>query len=128
MPSLTAYMKLRKDTGMSQKSREQSQAALLGQWYGVHVVLAQGETVAMGRVISAGDWYYTIADIAVLPPHQGQGIGYAVMERIMAEIDERALPEPYVTLAASASGERLYRKFGFGVPGSVAMVRSQGRS
>lgn len=125
MPDLEAYMKLREESGLDVKSREQSEAALTGAWFSCHIVHNEdGEVASMGRLVSCGDWYYIVADIATLPNHQRQGLGYAVMERLMKEIDERAFPNPFISLDATPGGARLYSKFGFKVSPAISMIKN----
>lgn len=52
-------------------------------------VLCDGEPVAMGRVIGDGGCFYQVVDIAVLPAHQGRGLGKAVMGEIASYMVRR---------------------------------------
>ena len=70
----------------------------------------------MGRVVATAGgtcWYFYIADMATLPEHQGRGLGRRVLADLLAQIDEAAPAEPYVTLMADAPGRRLYEPMGF---------------
>lgn len=119
------YRRVRAGSGLSPKSPAQAAAALLGTWFGVHVVdLADGATVAMGRIVGDGGWYFQIADMAVLPEHQRQGLGARVLEALLAKIERDAPPEPYVTLMADPPGRVLYARYGFveSAPESLGMV------
>ena len=51
--------------------------------------------------------------MATLPEHQGRGLGRRVLADLLAQIDEAAPAEPYVTLMADAPGRRLYEPLGF---------------
>jgi ribosomal protein S18 acetylase RimI-like enzyme len=113
-PGLDDYLRLRAESGLTPKSREQGAAAVNGAWSAVHVVdTATGETVGMGRVIGDGGWYFHVIDMAVLPSHQRRGIGAAVLETLLDDIATRAPADPYVTLMADEPGRPLYRRFGF---------------
>jgi GNAT superfamily N-acetyltransferase len=128
MPSVADYRRLRAASGLSPKSPAQAGAALLGTWFGVHVVdSADGVTVAMGRIVGDGGWYFQIADMAVLPDHQRRGLGARVLEALLAKIEEDAPPDPYVTLMADPPGRVLYARYGFveSAPHSIGMVRRQ---
>ena len=113
-PDLDAYLRLRAESGLSPKTPEQGLAALGGAWAAFHVIdTASGETVAMGRALGDGGWYFHIIDMAVLPSHQRRGIGAAVLAALLDEIASRAPANPYVTLMADEPGRPLYRRFGF---------------
>ena len=112
-PSLEDYVRPRRESGLRPKSPEQAEHALRGSWSSCHVTAPNGETVAMGRVIGDGGWYFVIADMATAPRHQRRGLGRAVLDHLLAEIEGRAPGEPYVTLTAAAAGRRLYEQAGF---------------
>lgn len=124
-PVLDDYLHLRAASGLTPKTREQGELALPGGWAAVHVVHAPtGETVAMGRVIGDGGWYFHVIDMAVLPEHQRQGLGDRVLTHLLAVIRESAPPGAYITLMADAPGRRLYERHGFveSAPRTVGMV------
>lgn len=122
-PDVDAYLRLRADSGLTPKTREQAVAALPGTWRGCHVVdEASGEIVGMGRVIGDGGWYFHIVDMAVLPEHQRSGIGDAIMTHLLDTIEAESPPGRFVTLMADPPGRRLYAAHGF----SEARDRSMG--
>ena len=113
-PPVDAYLRLRADAGLSPKRADQAEAALPGSWAAVHVVeTATGTPVAMGRVIGDGGWYFHIADMAVLPQHQRQGLGDRVLTELLAQIRSKAPAGAWVTLMADPPGRRLYARHGF---------------
>lgn len=113
-PPVQAYLRLRADAGLTPKRADQATAALAGSWLAVHVVeTATGTPVAMGRVIGDGGWYFQIADMAVLPEHQRQGLGDRVLTELLARIRAEAPPGAWVTLMADPPGRRLYARHGF---------------
>jgi GNAT superfamily N-acetyltransferase len=87
-----------------------------------------GQTVAMGRVIGDGGWYFLVADMATLPEHQKKGLGRAVLSALLDEITDRAPAGASVTLMADPPGQRLYEQLGFERPtnGSISMHRRVG--
>lgn len=138
-PPVQAYINLRTSAGLSPVTRPQASAVAGGTWYGVYITCpspsrltpdpaegegdthpqAQGEVVAMGRIISDGGWYFHIVDMAVSPAHQRRGLGRCVLGNLLERIRECA-PEgrPVVNLFADPPGRRLYEGFGFlGVTG-----------
>ncbi len=124
-PPVDAYLRLRGDAGLSPKRADQARAALPGSWAAVHIVeTATGTPVAMGRVIGDGGWYFHIADMAVLPEHQRQGLGDRVLTELLAQIRSKAPSGAWVTLMADPPGRRLYTRHGFRetAPDSLGMA------
>ena len=124
-PTVPDYLRLREESGLSPKRGEQAEAALAGSWRTVRVEdTVDGSTVGMGRIVGDGGWYFQIADMAVLPEHQGRGIGNAVLSHLIEAIRAEAPADPYVTLMADPPGRALYAKHGFveTAPHSVGMV------
>ena len=122
-PALADYLRLRRDSGLSPKTEEQGAAAIAGTWRFRHVRDGRGETVAMGRVVGDGGWYFLVADMATLPAHQGRGLGARVLDALLGEIRENAPAGAYVTLTADPPGRRLYESRGFRdvAPGQTGM-------
>lgn len=98
-------------------------ASLAGSTLGVVAVDAAGETVGMARVVGDGVKYFMVQDVVVLPDRQGQGIGRALLARVLDVIAERAPAPAFVTLFATDEGSALYRAAGFGVGDMTGMVR-----
>lgn len=115
-PLAHEYFRLRNDTDLTGMSPTQSAGAVASpaNWAFRTVRLrGTGEAVGMGRLISDGAWYFLVADVAVLPPHQRRGLGRAIMTSLLEEIRDRAEPGAYVTLTGDAPGQRLYESLGF---------------
>jgi GNAT superfamily N-acetyltransferase len=125
-PSVDDYLRLRKEAGLSERTREEAENGANGAWASARVIhVESGETAGMGRVISDGGWYFHIIDMAVLPHHQRKGIGDAIMTALLKKIDEHA-PNAYVNLLADPPGRRLYERHGFveSAPASTGMKRA----
>ena len=77
----------------------------------------------MGRVLGDGGWYFHIVDMAVLPEHQRQGLGAAVLGTLLDEIRGGAPAGAWVNLLADPPGRSLYSRFGFTetAPDSIGM-------
>jgi ribosomal protein S18 acetylase RimI-like enzyme len=113
-PSVDEYLRLRAESGLTPKRADQAEAAIAGSWSIVRVEDSDsGEVVGMGRVVGDGGWYFQVADMAVLPDHQGRGIGDAVLTALVAGIRADAPDGPWITLMADPPGRRLYARHGF---------------
>ena len=68
-----------------------------------------GKLVGAGRVLVDGRDCAYLCDIAVLPSHQGQGLGTSIVSRLL----ERSKGHKKIILYAVPGREGLYRKLGF---------------
>jgi len=68
-----------------------------------------GRLVAAGRVLSDGLDCAYLCDVALLPSHQGAGLGRAVVEHLV----ERARGHRKIILYSVPGKEGFYRKLGF---------------
>jgi len=124
-PSVSDYLRLRREAGLSPKSQEQGAAALPGSWAACHVVeVAGGAIVGMGRLLGDGGWYFHVVDMAVLPEHQRRGLGDAILGALLDRVRDTAPPGAYINLFADPPGRALYGRHGFAetAPGSVGMA------
>ncbi|OLU35684.1 GNAT family N-acetyltransferase [Pseudomonas sp. PA27(2017)] len=122
-PSVETYRHLRTAAGLSGKTVEAASRGLPNSLFAVQVLCA-GEPVGMGRVIGDGGAFYQVVDIAVLPEHQGRGLGKMIMAAI-SDFIAREVPESgYVSLIADGEAYRLYQQFGFALttPASQGMA------
>lgn len=110
VPRVEDYLRIRREAGLSAKSPDAAAKGLPNSHFAV-TVLCRGEAVGMGRVIGDGGCFYQVVDIAVVPAHQGRGLGRRIMQRIMGFIEENALPGCYVSLIANDGA--FYIPFGF---------------
>ena len=126
VPTVSDYLRLRADSGLTPKRPDQAEAGLPGSWWACQVVhQASGPVVGMGRILGDGGWYFHLVDIAVDPAHQRRGLGDAIMTALLARINEAAPPGAWITLLADPPGRRLYERHGFlpTAPDSVGMAR-----
>ncbi|HXW24173.1 MAG TPA: GNAT family N-acetyltransferase, partial [Xanthobacteraceae bacterium] len=73
-PGVEDYCRLRVAAGLSPKTVEAARVGLAATYFGVSVV-QRGALVGMGRIVGDGGCFLQLVDIAVLPEHQGKGIG-----------------------------------------------------
>jgi ribosomal protein S18 acetylase RimI-like enzyme len=112
VPTVQDYLRLRKESGLSEKSMEAAERGLKNSLFAVSIY--DGETlIGMGRVIGDDGCFYQIVDIAVNPHYQGQGLGKQIMQEIMGYLQNSVPNSAYVSLIADAPADKLYEKFGF---------------
>ena len=123
IPAIATYQLLRVAAGLSAKSTEAAAKGLPNSLFAVQVLLGD-EVVGMGRIIGDGGCFFQVVDIAVLPAHQGKGLGKLIMREIMRYIDSEVPPSAYVSLIADGQAQDLYAQFGFRhtAPASVGMA------
>lgn len=121
-PAADEFRTLRVRAGLSPKTAEAADLGLPGTLFAV-CVRAGDQLVGMGRIVGDGGLNYEVVDIAVDPDHQRKGIGYGVMERLMAWVHDNAPETAYVSLIADDHAPALYAKFGFEptAPKSIGM-------
>ena len=71
--------------------------------------LEHGKLVGAGRVLADGRDCAYLCDVAVLPSHQGRGLGKEIVSRLV----ERSQAHRKVILYAVPGRESLYRQLGF---------------
>ncbi|PKB22313.1 GNAT family N-acetyltransferase [Janthinobacterium sp. 64] len=123
IPAIATYQLLRVAAGMSAKSTEAAAKGLPNSLFAVQV-LHGDEVVGMGRIIGDGGCFFQVTDIAVLPAHQGKGLGKRIMREIMQFIETEVPESAYVSLIADGQAQELYAQFGFRhtAPASVGMA------
>lgn len=123
IPDAATYCRLRSVSGLSPKTAEAAARGLPNSVFAVQV-LQGDEIVGMGRIIGDGGCFYQVVDIAVLPAHQGRGLGKLIMREIMRYIEEQVPASAYVSLIADGQAQNLYAQFGFThtAPKSVGMA------
>ncbi|MEU1420848.1 GNAT family N-acetyltransferase [Kitasatospora sp. NPDC005751] len=124
VPDVDTFRRLRTGAGMSDRPAAAVAAGLPHTWHGVTVHL-DGRVVGMGRIVGDGGSVFQIADVCVLPEHQGRGLGGRIMALLTAELESRAPAGAYVSLIADGDAHRLYARYGFRetAPHSVGMHR-----
>ena len=108
-----AYHELFETTGWNQAyqaSPAELERAISTSWY-VLSAYDQDKLVGFGRVISDGALYALICDLIVRPSYQGQGIGSAVLNRLIDRC--RAQNIRVVWLFAAKGKSHFYQQFGF---------------
>ena len=110
VPDIESYLRLRKITGLSARSREAAELGLPNSLFAVSIYNGD-KLIGMGRIVGDCECNFEVVDIAVDPQYQGQGLGRIIMESIMAYLNTNAPAGSYISLIADVP--ELYQKFGF---------------
>ncbi|MBT2512854.1 GNAT family N-acetyltransferase [Arthrobacter sp. ISL-30] len=87
-------------------------ASLAGSLAGV-VAMDGDQVIGMGRLVGDGVKYFYVQDLAVLPSCQGQGVGRALLNRLMGHVARTAPASAFVGLFAAEAALPLYQRAGF---------------
>ncbi|MBF9036883.1 GNAT family N-acetyltransferase [Rhodobacterales bacterium HKCCE2091] len=111
--SVAEYLALRSAAGLSPYDPDAARIGLSATLHGTWGRDADGALVAMGRLVGDGGCFAQVTDIAVRPDRQRQGLGRAVMTRLMDWAGANLPAGCYLSLIADPGAERLYESFGF---------------
>jgi GNAT superfamily N-acetyltransferase len=112
LPTPDEYNRLRAAVGWGVYEPAVIEEALPRSLYGVCAY--DGATIAgMARLIGDGGLVYYVQDVIVKPEYQGQGIGTALMDRVMAYIRTHASHNSIIGLMSAQGKERFYERYGF---------------
>ncbi len=111
LPTMAEFGGLFDSVGWPRYGTTTAAAALDGSLLGI-VALADGEAVAMGRVVGDGAQFFYIQDVVVRPAHQGRGIGRQIVSRLMSAIEAMAPGTPFIGVFSTPDAVHLYRTLG----------------
>ena len=122
LPASGQLFRLFQSTGWNQRhqlSEAEVYQAMSRSWYTTSAYL-DGELVGFGRLVSDGIYQCFVCDMIVLPDAQGQGIGRAILERLVAHAQDSGIQWLQLTCALGKQG--FYTRLGFsprpeGAPG-----------
>jgi len=113
LPEPQAFFRLYTSTGWNERRKltpEQLARAISHSYYTLSAYDGD-DLVAFGRLVSDGVYQCFICDMIVLPPYQGQGLGRAVMARLVDRARGDGLAWLQLTCAKGKRG--FYEKLGF---------------
>ncbi|MCR5753267.1 MAG: GNAT family N-acetyltransferase [Acetatifactor sp.] len=108
------FIKLKVAAGFRERPVELVKMALNNNLYDV-VALVNDEVVGMGRLVGDGVMYWYLQEIVVLPEYQGNGIGTAIVNKLLKYVEEHTAEGDFtsVGLTAAEGKEGFYERFGF---------------
>ena len=114
-PSVENYVSLRDSTGLTPKTLQAATVGLANTLFAVQIapILLPNIVVGMGRMIGDGGCFFQIVDIAVLPAHQGKGLGKMIMKELKDWMNKSVPESGTVFLFADGQANELYKQFGF---------------
>lgn len=107
------YFHLRQSVNWNNFSKEQTLIALSHTLYSITVKKDQ-KIIAMGRLVGDG-LYFTIVDVVVYPDFQRQGIGTAVIHKLLDYVERNTFPggRSSISLISEKGKEPFYENLGF---------------
>jgi len=74
-----------------------------------------GKPVGLIKAVGDDGFYWVIADLAILPEYQGQGLGRRLLEGFLyyAKSQSQIGENVFISLIAASGKESFYEKFGF---------------
>ncbi len=114
VPSVEDYNRVRSAAGLGRRDPSAANVGLPNTLFGV-CVESDGRVVGIGRIIGDGGLFFQVVDVAILPEHQGEGLGARVMEALMFWLRYNAPTDAYVQLIAEEGAVRFYEIYGFRV-------------
>lgn len=128
-PSVENYISLRASTGLTPKTLQAATVGLANTLFAVQIAQSSSTNtiLGMGRMIGDGGCFFQIVDVAVLPRHQGKGLGKMIMKELKDWMNKNVPESGTVLLFADGRANELYRHFGFVetadlTPSSVGMA------
>ena len=108
------FIRLKGAAGFRERPIELVEKALSNNLFDLTAVV-NGEVIGMGRLVGDGVMYWYLQEIVVLPEYQNQGIGTAIVNRLIEYITEHTEPGNFtsVGLTAAEGKEGFYERFGF---------------
>ncbi len=113
LPDSEAYFRLFSSTGWNDEygmTAAELARAIATSWYAVSAYDGD-ELVGFGRIIADGVHHALIADLIVLPTYQRQGIGSAILQRLLAHCHAHHIHD--IQLFCARGKEGFYRRHGF---------------
>ena len=100
--------KIIRDIGWGERSPEELKSAFQQSSF-TRFAYVKNDLVGMGRTVDDGKYYGWVVDLAILPEHQGKGIG----TYILGELEEDLKPFLSTMLTAAPGKSGFYEKLGW---------------
>ncbi len=111
-PDASTFADYRKECGWGKISETLAKTAISNSLIFISAYNKE-HLVGFGRVIGDGALNYYIQDLIVEKAWQSQGIGKAILTKLLAEVDKQAVTGATVGLMAASGKEQFYELCGF---------------
>lgn len=111
-PDASAFAKFRASCGWGRVSEVLAQKAIDNSLVFVSAYKG-GQLVGFGRVVGDGALNVYIQDLIVSESMRGEGIGKAILNKLLAEIGEMCPEGVTIGLMSATGKEQFYEQFGF---------------
>ena len=111
-PALASFLSLRATAGWGNISATLAEESLANTLF-IATIYAEGQLLAMGRIVGDGALFYYIQDVVVRPDFQGRGYGRTVMEMLDQYIQREAKAGSTVGLFSAQGKEHFYSAFDY---------------
>ena len=112
LPKAEAFKALRDSAGWGDVSLSQSQLALNTSLHGI-TVYYNNDPIGMARLIGDGVLNAYIQDVVIAPKYRRQGVGKAIMQALIADMQKLLQANCTIGLMAASSQENFYLSFSF---------------
>ncbi|ETX27111.1 GNAT family N-acetyltransferase [Roseivivax isoporae] len=121
VPEVGEYLELRRLAGLPRPSPTAAAAGLRGTLHAV-CARARGRLVGLGRIVGDGGCFVQVVDIAVDPDFRGQGIGTAILGRLLDWADTELPATCQVGMIADPGTFALCKRAGFEIRTGMARI------
>lgn len=115
-PTVAEFLVLVDAVGWTRYTNRQSVKQALDNSLFCVVAILRKEVIGTGRLGGDGARFIYVQDLMVAPAHQRQGVGTALLDRLMHYINQRAAPKTYVHLFTDRTTAPFYARYGFRGP------------
>lgn len=113
-PAVEDYNRVRVAASLGRRGPEAAKVGLANTMFGVCVETGE-RVVGIGRIVGDGGLFFQVVDVAVVPEHQGEGLGAMVMDTLMSWLQGNASTDAYVQLIAEEGTTKFYERYGLRV-------------
>jgi len=111
-PTVEEFAAATAAVGFKSHPDEAIRIGLANSWCSVCAVVA-GEVVGVGRVVGDGALHFYVTGVMVMPTHQRQGIGRAIVEALLSKVKEVRYANVLVEALPLPGLQAFYESMGF---------------
>jgi len=111
-PTVEEFVAVTAAVGFKPHPAEAVRIGLANSWCSVCAVVA-GAVVGVGRIVGDGALHFCITGVMVVPTHQRQGIGRAIVEALLSKVKEVRYANVLVEALPLPGLQTFYKSVGF---------------